>query len=213
MKHLTGLTILLASVAPFGARADVVPMNARVTTDGLSTWSYRLGSMGAPEVNSPAASGSGPMGAATRSLASSFTLYDFAGYVLGSCTAPAGWICTQEAVGSGGDAELVNDRPDILNLTWHHTSAPDRHGASAAQDLGLFTAQSLYCSGGELSYLARVMPRADARHRSVWRNAGEIQGPTDRAVVAAPATLVLAGLGVALLGLTRPRRAASARSN
>lgn len=207
MKQLTVTAVLLSAVAPWCARADIVPTSTHVTNHGLTTWAYQLAFIGAPGGSDSARPAGGLVAYASLSLASSFTLYDFAGYVIGSCTAPAGWVCTHEGVGTGLDAAVVHDRADILNLTWYYTSGPNFSARPADQDLGLFTAQSVYGSSGSVNYLGRVQTHGVSQLRSVQRNVGDIQAPVAPTLLAAPTTLALAGLGLALLGMSSRRKA------
>ena len=67
-----------------------------------------------------------------------FTIYDFAGYVPGGNTQPAGWTFTAALLGKTPSKVKPTDNPHLFNLTWTYTG-PSLTGPQA---LGIFSAIS-----------------------------------------------------------------------
>jgi len=67
-----------------------------------------------------------------------FTIYDFAGYVPGGNTQPAGWTFSAALIGKTPGRVNPIDNPHLFNLTWTYTG-PTQIGP---QSLGIFSAVS-----------------------------------------------------------------------
>jgi len=67
-----------------------------------------------------------------------FTIYDFAGYVPGGNSQPAGWTFSAALIGTTPGKVSPIDNPNLFNLTWTYTG-PTQIGP---QSLGIFSAVS-----------------------------------------------------------------------
>jgi hypothetical protein len=140
-----------------------------------------------------------------------FTIYDFHGYVPGQEFGPDGWAF--EATNAGPTPALLkpNDNPDVVNLTWKYTGPTIPSGQIG---LGNFWAFSTIGEIQTDSFTAITNRTSDGL---VDSNITETDvpmaptgGPTDPNLVPEPTTLVLAGLGLPLIGLARFRRKTAA---
>jgi hypothetical protein len=67
-----------------------------------------------------------------------FTIYDFAGYVPGENTQPAGWTFSAALIGTTPAKVTPIDNPHLFNLTWTYTGSTQ----IGPQSLGIFSAVS-----------------------------------------------------------------------
>ena len=140
------------------------------------------------------------------SMAGFLTLYDFAGYVDGTCAGPAGWGSTARDVGFTPDDVMPVDNHSIVNLTWARTSGPTLLGQPDGIDLGMFSAQSIYNTITMVSYTSRGIKNIGSREGTISDNVGNVQGPIGPSVLE-PVNFALAGLALALLtGRIRSRK-------
>lgn len=134
-----------------------------------------------------------------------FTIYDFNGYVAGGETAPDGWTFAANKVGPTPDRLNPADDAGMWNLTWTYdgTTIP-----SGQIGLGNFWANSMYKDTAEDFFTAQTFRTSDGLlDRNITTTlvpqGTDIPPPSG---VPEPATLVMAGLGLPLFGLTRLRR-------
>jgi hypothetical protein len=200
MKRIS-LFFVLALALCAVATANIIPTwNSTTPSGSVFLWSYNFdlsadqnaGVGPAPSVN-PTASDSLVGG-------SYLTIMDFAGYVDGSCTGPAGWACTVQNVGYTPDSVLPTDNAGIVNITWAHTTGSTILGAPDGVDLGTFTAQStIGIPKVGVNYVSRGIGTASGL---IANNVGFTSAPDP---VPEPVTMALIGSGLVVLGVLRRR--------
>ena len=133
-----------------------------------------------------------------------FTIYDFAGYVQDSSVTPsADWSFSVQNVGPTPPLVLPTDDPNIPNLSWVYNGPTMNVGQVG---LGNFMATSMYETAIESHFTARTHRASDGKVDTNITTT-EVPVPSDSGSnVPEPTTLVLAALGLPLLGLARLRR-------
>jgi len=134
MKGKFLLTAALAC-APLSAGAALIPTETSVTGNGVYTWNYSV------DLGSGLIAYSGvPIAMPGFNTAAYFTIYDFAGFVPGTCVSPTGWGCSTQNTGLTPATVLPQDDPNIVNITWSYLTGAALTGGF---DLGGFSAMSL----------------------------------------------------------------------
>jgi PEP-CTERM motif len=193
----TSLICLLA-LAPVVASANIIPTGTSITGSGPFTWTYSLQLSEDQDVQSGLAPSGNPVPHTNLSFGSFLTLYDFDGYIAGSCTGPAGWSCSIQDTGYTPDDVQPNDNPSIANLTWVYTTGATQSGQPGGLDLGLFSADSTYGISSPVSYSSRGIKNNGASAGTIADNVGTTQGPVALSVPE-PGSLALAGLALVML--------------
>jgi hypothetical protein len=192
------LLILGVASALFGfagisapARAGLLPVNTTITPEsGNSRWTYAIVLPSDVQIKS----------------GDYFTIYDFAGYVPGSNSQPAGWSYSTNLVGPTPSGLLPTDNPKLPNLTWTYNGAP----TTGQTGLGNFWAVSQYSTGTTSNFTALSqnatygIPDSNITTTTV---PVEVPAPPG---VPEPTTLLLAGLGLPFVGFLRRRKARKA---
>ena len=200
MKRLS--LVCLLALAPLAASANIIPTGTSITGTGPFLWTYNLQLSDDQDVKAGLPPSSPTVPHNNLSFGSFLTIYDFAGYVAGSCGGPAGWVCTAQALGYTPDDTLPNDDATLMNLTWVYTTGATINGTPGNVDLGNFFAQSIYDSVALVSYTARGVNNRGASAGTNADNVGTVSAPV-ALTVPEPGSLALAGLG--LLGLVALR--------
>jgi hypothetical protein len=200
MKRLS--LICLAALAPAMGWANIIPTGTTITGTGPYTWTYDLQLSSDQNITPGLPPTVNPVPHVNLSYGGFLTLFDFAGYVDGSCTGPAGWFCTTQNVGYTPDDVAPIDSPALPNLTWVYTGGPVLLGQPNGIDLGQFTAQSIYSARHEISYAARGLKNVGFSQGTIADNVGRTSGPQATAIPE-PATLALAGLALLMVGTKR----------
>lgn len=133
-----------------------------------------------------------------------FTIYDFAGYTPGGESAPDGWEFTASKVGPTPNRLNPEDNADLWNLSWKYTGPTIPSGQIG---LGNFWAYSTFSDKTEDFFTAETYRTSDGL---LDRNITTTLVPTGEDMpppgVPEPATLLMAGLGLPLFGLSRIAR-------
>jgi len=181
-----GLTLLAAPAA----RAGLIPNKVSVSTipdaNGNYTWTYNV------VVTSDVYVQPGDY----------FTIYDFAGAVSGSTTAPADWVMTSDLLGRTPDKTGPLDDPGIENYTWTYTGTTAIFGQ---QTLGNFSLLTPFNRFAESDFTSSVY-RQDNDHSEHTITTTTVPVASAGANTPEPATLVLAAAGLPIVGLIRRRR-------
>jgi hypothetical protein len=133
-----------------------------------------------------------------------FTIYDFAGFVPGSITAPEGWTVAVQNAGPTPDRLNPQDDPGIENMTFTYAGETLNTGQIG---LGNFWAISNYQVAGESFFTARTHRTSDGGVDSnITGTIIPVPVVSPPPGVPEPATLALAGLGLPLVALARAAR-------
>ena len=201
MKRLlaTAAGLLLASFAGPTASAGLLPVSVAVTPEsGNFRWTYAIVLPTDMKLQS----------------GNFFTVYDFNGYVPNSAEAPAGWALSVSKLGPTPDRLNPQDDPTQDNLTWKYTGPTIESGQIG---LGNFWALSKFSSLGNSFLTASTLRTSDGKSdnniTSTEVPVGSPDGPpvvvtppTTPPGVPEPATLLMAGIGLPLVGLARRLR-------
>ncbi len=201
MKRLlaTAAGLLLAAFAGQSAAAGLLPVNVTVTPEaGNFRWTYAIVLPTDMKLQS----------------GNFFTVYDFNGYVPNSADAPAGWALSVSKLGPTPDRLNPQDDPMQDNLTWKYTGPTIESGQIG---LGNFWALSKLSNQGDSFLTASTLRTSDGKSDNNITSTVVPVGATDLPPVDVPptvtppgvpepTTLLMAGLGLPLVGLARRLR-------
>jgi hypothetical protein len=127
-----------------------------------------------------------------------FRIYDFAGYVAGTVTAPAGWVATTNNTDPVPPPSVIlshGDDPTVPNLTFTYNGTSPIVGATSISG---FTAQSTFPLQGAIKdFVGRDTKSTGPTAGSAVDSVGDIRVPG----VPEPSAVVSVSIGLALLGL------------
>lgn len=131
-----------------------------------------------------------------------FTIYDFGGLVPGSQNQPPDWAFTQTKLGPVPPGVTPTDDPNVDNLTWTYTGPEISSGQIG---LGNFWAVSTFSDSADSYFTARTHRTSDGKlDTNITTTTVPVpKGPGGGTNVPEPTTLILAGLGLPLVGLVR----------
>lgn len=199
MKRLSALALALLAPAAF---ANITPSGGLPTGVGPFIFSYDATLASDANALVGAAPTSNPVANTTPGIGAFFTIYDFAGYITGSCTGPSGWSCTVQMLGYTPTNVAPVDSGLLPNITWTHTSGADIIGSPNGVELGRFSASSIYGQTTQISYTSRTVKNSGLQAGTTAANVGFISGPRAPDAVPEPGSVGLAGLALGLLAWT-----------
>jgi hypothetical protein len=204
MKRLSLLCLLALTLCTV-AMANIIPTNTGVTHTGTNyTWAYGLTVAADQNINSGTVPSSNPVSNMDMGPGGFVTLYDFAGYVAGSCVSAPGWTCTAQFVGFTPSNVVPPDSASVINLTWVNTSGTTVDGPATVAG---FSAESIYGLPTAITFTSRGWRNQGPQAGSITDNIGLTTGPT---ATPEPSTLALLGSGL-LAGAFRMRSAWKAK--
>lgn len=190
MKRLSLLCVLTLTLCTV-AMANIIPTNTGVTPAGPNfTWAYSFTVSNDQNVNGGPVPLSNPVDPLNLIPGGFATIYDFQGYVAGTCAGPAGWTCVAQNIGFTPSDTNPPDSANIVNLTWVYTANGIIGGPATVNG---FSAESIYQFKEQVSFTSRGWRNQGTQEGTVTDNVGKTSGPSP---VPEPATLALLGSGI-----------------
>jgi hypothetical protein len=194
MRRLLVAALTVAAFAiPTTSRAGLVPVAVSITPEaGMYRYTYAIVL---------------PTDAVLRP-GDYFTIYNFDGFVPGSEMASgspysADWTFTATGLGPTPGGTMPDDDPAILNLSWKYTGPEINIDASIG--LGNFWALSLYAETTDSWFTASTGSSSGQTDNNITPTTVPVPTATPPGVPE-PTTLLLAGLGLPIVGLARRLR-------
>jgi hypothetical protein len=192
---------LLLTLASHGAaQATLIPTLDSVAPNGSNfLWTYDFALAFDQNATGGPAQSVNPvtLAAATGDF---LTIYDFRGFVSGTCFAPGGWTCQTQAIGFTPDTQIPADSAGLTNLSFTRTGTTL---AGPIPDLGDFGAQSLFDTTVAGTFTSRGTRNEGPLVGTKIDSVGQVAIPSP---VPEPATLLLLGSTMAGLGVVLRRQ-------
>ena len=200
MRKLYSLGFFAAAILALAARADIIPSittSTDITPVGGGDFSWNYSATLTQDEN------------VVRH--DFFTIYDFAGYVPGGNTQPAGWTFSAALIGKTPGKVNPIDNPHLFNLTWTYTG-PTQIGP---QSLGIFSAVSNTNLSRSGEFAAEATKNSGDHAGTKIDNIGNIAVPIPEMSALLPMIGVVGfgtiGLVLSYLRQRRERRASATR--
>src|ERR1019366_675119 len=183
MKRLSLLCVLAFTLSTV-AMANIIPTTPGPTPIGSNfLWAYNFAVSADQNVNSGPVPSVNPVDPLNLTPGGFVTIYDFQGYVVGSCVGPAGWTCVAQNIGFTPSDTLPPDGSSIVNLTWVYTTGWTIDWPVIVNG---FSAVSIYGLEQQVSFPSRGWRNQGIQIGTVTDNVGKTTGPPP---IPEPATL------------------------
>jgi hypothetical protein len=192
---------LFLTLGSYGAaQATLIPTLGSISPSGGNfLWSYDVSlALDQNATGAPAQSGNPVL--LSSGTGDFLTIYDFDGFVTGSCFAPTGWTCQTQALGFTPNTQIPTDSAAVANLTFTRTGATL---TGPVADLGDFGAQSTFNAMVAGTFTSRGTRNEGMLAGTKIDSVGQVSVPSP---VPEPGTLLLLGSTMAGLGTLLRRR-------